>query len=339
MTNEPRQPRNIPTGDIPRPGVTRSRPGATPLRSTPHTSTSRRRTPGDDLLAISWRLEPRDYVIAHLLSEHRFLTTDQIAAILFTSARTCRNRLNALRRLGFIDWFMPVHPVHGRLPVHWVPGRLSARYVALHHGERPPTPRAVREAQDALVAGGHLDHTDGTNQFFVDLIAHSRNHPDTRLTRWWPSRRIAAAVDHNIRPDGHGVWSEADRQVAFFLEYDTGTEFSGSQCPCRSPDLHVCAAQRLMVGPYLLQQVWCKHVRAVSPGLVLDGRAWTVHGRRCDGDWDRSWDASAACGEFASFSVGKSTVNARRRVVRLAGVIRVWGRCRGRAWGRCGDPS
>lgn len=217
MTNRTGSTRDIPPGDI-------SRPGVPPTPRTRPVGVSRRGRPHDSLREISWRLEPRDYVLAHLLHEHRYLTTAQITAILFSSERTCRNRLNVLRKLGFIDWFMPVRPGRGRLPVHWVPGPLAARYVALHHGERPPTPKAVREAQDALVSGGHLDHTDGTNQFFVDLIAHSRTHPDGRLTRWWPGRRIATAVDHNIRPDGHGVWAEADRQVAFFLEYDTGTE-------------------------------------------------------------------------------------------------------------------
>ncbi len=163
-------------------------------------------------------------MIAHLLHEHRYLSTEQIAAVLFTSPRTCRNRLNVLRKIGFIDWFMPVRPGRGRLPVHWVPGPMSARYVALHGGERPPTAKAVREMQDALVSGGHLDHTDGANQFFVDLLAHARRHPDSRLARWWSARRIAAAVDHNVRPDGHGVWCEQDQQVGFFLEYDTGSE-------------------------------------------------------------------------------------------------------------------
>ncbi|MET8149123.1 replication-relaxation family protein [Actinoplanes sp. NPDC049668] len=212
--------RDIPAGDISRPGVPHtSRPAKARSSDTP-----RRSRPGDSLREISSRLEPRDYVLAHLLHEHRYLTTAQITAILFTSERTCRNRLNVLRKIGFIDWFMPVRPVRGRLPVHWVPGPLSARYVALHHGQRPPTAKAVREAQDALVAGGHLDHTDGANQFFVDLLAHARSHTGTRLMRWWPTRRIAAAVNHNVRPDGHGVWREDAHQVAFFLEYDTGSE-------------------------------------------------------------------------------------------------------------------
>ena len=90
MTDPHRQPRNIPAGDIPRPG------GMRPGRPRSRRDIPRRSRSLDDLLAISWRLEPRDYVLAHLLSEHRFLTTAQITAVLFTSPRTCRNRLNAL---------------------------------------------------------------------------------------------------------------------------------------------------------------------------------------------------------------------------------------------------
>lgn len=218
---DPSQPtRNIPPGDTSRLGVLRTpqtRPAGTPRRST----TPR---PSDSLREISWRLEPRDFVLAHLLHEHRYLTTAQITAILFTAERTCRNRLNVLRKLGFIDWFKPVRPGVGRLPVHWVPGRLSARYVALYHGQRAPTAKAVREMQDALISGGHLQHNVGANQFFVDLLARTRGDADARLARWWSARRIAAVVDHNVRPDGHGVWRERDRQVAFFLEHDTGSE-------------------------------------------------------------------------------------------------------------------
>ncbi|MCY1144024.1 replication-relaxation family protein [Actinoplanes sp. Pm04-4] len=214
-----RAPRNIPAGDVSPQGAPdrRRRTAARPARAA-----------ADDLLGISWRLEPRDYVIAHLLDEHRFLTTEQITAILFTSARTCRNRLDVLRRIGFIDWFMPVHPARGRLPVHWIPGRLSARYVALHHGRPAPSARMWRQARDTSPAQatstGHLAHADGVNQFFVDLLAHSRAHPHTRLTRWWSAARTFATINHNTRPDAHGVWRDGARQAAFFLEHDTGTE-------------------------------------------------------------------------------------------------------------------
>jgi len=217
MINQTRQPRNIPLGDTPRPGESRLRPAFTLRRS----------AVPDDLLAVSWRFEPRDYVLAHLLDQHRFLTTEQITAILYSSPRTCRNRLNVLRGIGFIDWFMPVHPRLGRLPVHWVPGSLSARYVALYDGKPAPSSRALRVARDTYASAatrvGHLVHADGVNQFFIDLLAHSRHHPTARLTRWWSAARTHSKVDHDTRPDGHGVWTDGDREVAFFLEHDAGT--------------------------------------------------------------------------------------------------------------------
>lgn len=172
---------------------------------------------------MSWRLEARDLVIADLLHEHRTLTTTQISAMLFGSVRTCRNRLGVLRRLGFVDWFIPVRRGR-RLPTHWVPGPLAARYVALRDGARPPTPKAVRESQDRVVATSHLAHIDATNQFFVDLIVRSRHDHDARLARWWSGPRTAAALGRRVHPDGHGVWRDAGREVAFFLETDLGNE-------------------------------------------------------------------------------------------------------------------
>ena len=178
----------------------------------------------DSLLRIANRLQPRDYTIGHLLSEHRYLTTDQISSILFSSTRTCRNRLDALRRIGFINCFTPLLRDLTRLPVHWVPGPLSARYVALSRDERAPSVKAVKENQDSRVSGGHVVHNDGANQFGVDLLVYARTHPQARLTRWWGSTNISSEINHNARPDGHGVWAEQNRAVAYFLEHDTGTE-------------------------------------------------------------------------------------------------------------------
>ncbi|WP_203919932.1 replication-relaxation family protein [Rugosimonospora africana] len=162
--------------------------------------------------------------MAQLLHDHRTLTTAQITTILFTSARTCRNRLEGLRTLGWIDSFIPVRP-GGRLPLHWLPGPLSARYVALAAGARPPTAKALREQQDRLVAAGaHLAHIDATNQFFIDLIAAARTTPGARLARWWPAATIASATGRRVHPDGHGVWEDGDTQVGWFLEMDLGTE-------------------------------------------------------------------------------------------------------------------
>ncbi|MFC7741060.1 replication-relaxation family protein [Nocardiopsis composta] len=68
-----------------------------------------------------------------------------------------------------------------------------------------------------------LTHTIGTNAFFVDLQSHSRARHDVRLI-WRTSAECMAQFDDVVRPDGAGQWEHRNEQVAFFLEYDTGTE-------------------------------------------------------------------------------------------------------------------
>lgn len=217
MSTPPDQTRHIPKGDTSLPGELVKDPA----------QSRRSHINGRSLIRLSWRLQPRDYVLAQLLDEHRVLTTDQIASVLFPSPRTCANRLGTLRRAGFIDSFIPVRTTTLGRPVHWVPGLLSARYVALSRGEAPPTARYLRERQDAMVANTHLAHTVGANQFFIDLLTTTKGRPHTRLARWWGSARTAAALGRRVRPDGHGVWVHGEHQVGFFVEHDTGTETLG----------------------------------------------------------------------------------------------------------------
>src|SRR3954465_11422245 len=134
MTTRDRATRLIPRGDTLRLGDIAAGNSAASTDSSPVRTSSRQSTPPTPpfLLALSDRLQPRDYTLALLLDEHRVLTTPQITAVLFRSARTCRNRLDVLRRIGFIDRFTPHRP-GAAAPPHWVAGILAARYAALHH--------------------------------------------------------------------------------------------------------------------------------------------------------------------------------------------------------------
>lgn len=182
------------------------------------------------MLAVVHQLQPRDHVIAALLVEHRTLTTCQLTAVLFDSPSTARARLYRLRHLRWVDRFTPVRTGQHR-QTYWVAGLLAARYHAVHQSGSAPTPRAWRDRVEAIAASTHLTHTHGANQVFIDLLAYGRTHPGTQLARWWGPARTAAAVGQRVHPDGHGIWAEADdhrrsgdRQVGFWLEYDTGTE-------------------------------------------------------------------------------------------------------------------
>ena len=193
----------------------------------PSLSAGRAGRPQPSLLQVSWRLLPRDYTLALLLDDHRVLTTGQITAALFGSARTCRNRLTVLRRIGFVERFTLPRRPGGQALECWLPGLLAARYAALARDQRPPSPATVRDRQDAVLASPQLTHLLGVNQFFVDLLAHTRAHPHTRLARWWPAAQATAAAGRRIRPDGHGVFVDHEQTVAFWLEHDTGTETIG----------------------------------------------------------------------------------------------------------------
>jgi hypothetical protein len=227
-------PRQSPEGDTFHPGVRRNRRVDPAARSRATGSTLARRPPRPgsashpDLLEASGRLQPRDQVLAQLLDEHQTLTTTQITTVLFASRTSATNRLYTLRRVGWVDRFIPIR-ANGRLDTHWVLGPLGAHWAAHHDGRTPPTAKAARQRREAIAASSHLEHTDGTNDVFVRLVAHARTHPETRLARWWSPARSAAACGRRMYPDGHGVWEGPDQtghhsQVGFWLEYDTGTE-------------------------------------------------------------------------------------------------------------------
>ncbi|GGL12631.1 replication-relaxation family protein [Mangrovihabitans endophyticus] len=208
--------RRFPAGEV-------SRAGTQPPASPP-TADWVTTSPGSTLIGISHRLRPRDYTIASLLHEHTTLTTDQLAAILFTNPITCRHRLGVLRSIGYLDRFVRRNQPGSSNLVCWVAGVLSARLVALSTGETPLPAKALRERQDRVYASPTLDHLIGTNWFGVRLLARSRTDTGGALLRWWSERTTVRMFGRRIHPDGHGVWSDGTRQVGYFLELDRGTE-------------------------------------------------------------------------------------------------------------------
>lgn len=221
--------RLFPEGEVFRPGIGASLaparrpmppPAAAARSAAPATAFSSFTT----LIDVAHRLRPRDYTIAALLEQHTTLTTDQLTAVLFSSAITCRHRLTALRSFGFIERF--IRRSSGSVPpsVCWVPGPLSARLTSLAAGQNPPSARMLRERQDRVYASPFLAHLIATNEFFVRLLAHARQREHTALRRWWSERAAAGAFGQRIHPDGHGVWADQGREIGFFLELDRGTE-------------------------------------------------------------------------------------------------------------------
>src|SRR5690242_5542290 len=104
------------------------------------------------------RLTPRDRVLLNLLDQHQTLLADQIQRALFTNRRTCQLRLDALRKLGFLDRFRFAGPRGGTEPWRWVLGLAGARFQAAATGRPLPTERAHGEAVARLSANPALQH-------------------------------------------------------------------------------------------------------------------------------------------------------------------------------------
>ena len=175
------------------------------------------------LLAIVGRLTERDRLVCRLLDDHRVLTTAQVADVGFTGERRARMRLAELYALDILDRFRP-QTWGSPSPFHWVLGPLGAAVVAAETGTDPADHTWRRGLAHDLAASQRLAHLVGTNGFFCGLLRSARTRPGCYLDEWWSERRCAREWGEVVRPDGYGVWSEADTALPFLLEYDNGTE-------------------------------------------------------------------------------------------------------------------
>ncbi|WP_419995014.1 replication-relaxation family protein [Streptomyces boninensis] len=172
------------------------------------------------LARLAARLTPRDRWLAHMLYEHRVLTSHQIAQLAFVSHRAANLRLLELYKSRVVERFQPF-VTSGTAPMHYVLDIAGARLL-------PPDAGTVRFRQDealAIAQSLQLTHLVGSNSLFTALVARAR-HPATtgELTAWWSESRCRRYFGDLARPDGYGRWREGDREVEWFLEHDTGTE-------------------------------------------------------------------------------------------------------------------
>jgi hypothetical protein len=191
----------------------------------------------EPFMRVQARLTNRDHTLLGWLADHGVLTTAQIAHALYPSLDFAQRRLRKLCQVGLLDRFRPFRADGGTYPYHYVLGQLGTDVVAAQRGDDLPRRDQARRRRWHLTNRANLPHLLGVNGFFTDLAGHARTHPDTSLDRWWPAVRCqqtgAFAISGDpasylykprVRPDGHGIWTDHGATVAFFLEYDTGTE-------------------------------------------------------------------------------------------------------------------
>jgi hypothetical protein len=176
------------------------------------------------MVAAASRLTERDVAIIRLVHEHRVLTTDQVRDIAFSSLRRAEERLAELHHMRVVERFRPVR-WPGSAPCHWVLDEIGVEVVAAEQGVKPAELRWRRERALGIATSQRLPHLVGVNGFFTALLRSARTDARAeRLSVWWSEGRCAAEWGEVVRPDGYGIWTEENAEVAFLLEYNRATE-------------------------------------------------------------------------------------------------------------------
>ena len=181
------------------------------------------------VLSAAGHLTDRDRELTRLVARHRVLTTDQLAALAFGNITTARHRLAVLVRLGVLRRFRP-HRATGSAPWHYVLGPIGVALLGQEdRDEKRWLPMVRADRQLALERSQRLGHMTGASWFFVDLVRHAREHGGGELLKWdgegeASDYMYACSRELGPRPDGLGVWAQDGTDIAFLLEYDTGTE-------------------------------------------------------------------------------------------------------------------
>jgi hypothetical protein len=174
-------------------------------------------------LTHSRGLTARDAEVIGYLARHRVLTSLQLARLVFGSYSHARSRLAVLHERGVLARFRrDIWP--GSQPWRYTLGPVGAVVHAAATGAALPRPATVTETVLRLAHSSHTEHRLGVNDFFATLAGHAQHHPECTLGEWWPENEIAETCAGIVRPDAYGEYITDGRTVAFFYEYDTGTE-------------------------------------------------------------------------------------------------------------------
>ena len=169
----------------------------------------------------------RDRRVLDLVAEHKVLTTDHLAGLLFPSRSRAQHRLLELARMGVLFRTQPFRADGGSKPFHYLLGYRGAELLAAQEWSQPPRPSVHAHRIRRALGSPTLDHLLGTNGFFADLAAHARRTATANgegLRVWHSEQWVRDNDPAPIRPDGYGLWVQAGRALGFYLEYDTGSE-------------------------------------------------------------------------------------------------------------------
>ena len=200
---------------------------------------------------ITARLTARDRWVARLLAEHRVLSSPQITQAAFGSRSAANQRLQRLYTWRICDRFQP-YIGRGRAPMCYVLDTTGAHLLAHADGLNPAELKFRPDRSIGIAHSLRLAHLLGVNEFFTSLIAAARTETPTRaLTAWWPETRAARHFGDHVRPDAYGRWREHDREIEWFLEWDTGS-YQLSRLTAKLPGYAALAATTGIITPLLI---------------------------------------------------------------------------------------
>ncbi len=176
-----------------------------------------------DIAALASWLTGRDLWLVRMLHEHRVLTTPQITRLAFTTARSAQRRLQLLHQHNVLDSFRPLVQT-GSAPEHYTLGKAGATLLAAHAGIDAADIGWRPTSTGRIAYSPYLGHDLGVNEQLTQLAAQARTRPATGLTLWLSERSCARRWGDIIRPDAYAHWTDGDRVLPFFLEYDTGSQ-------------------------------------------------------------------------------------------------------------------
>ncbi|WP_307870548.1 replication-relaxation family protein [Saccharopolyspora endophytica] len=227
---------------------------------------------------VAAHLTARDRWLARVLAEHRVLTSPQIAAIAFgRSRRAANHRLHKLYTWRVLDRFQP-YIGRGRAPMYYVLDTTGAHLLAHEDGIDPKDLKFRPERSVGIAYSLRLAHLMGVNSFFTALLsdALADTTQDQAVTEWWSEARCGRHFGDHVRPDGYGRWHEADREIEWFLEWDTGS-YQLSRFVAKLPGYTSLATTTHIVTPLLA--VFATAAREVNARRHLAEHLRTDHRR------------------------------------------------------------
>lgn len=179
------------------------------------------------VLTHSRGLTARDAEVIQYLARHRVLTALQLARLVFGSYSHARSRLAVLHERGVLARFRrDIWP--GSQPWRYTLGPVGALVHAAATGAALPRPVTVTvtvtETVLRLAHSAHTEHRLGVNDFFATLAGHAQQDENCVLGEWWLENEGGETCAGIVRPDAYGEYTNDDRTLGFFYEYDTGTE-------------------------------------------------------------------------------------------------------------------